>query len=494
MASVDNSSSADNVRTEVMKVDQVDAKNGSNPGISTNVTEIAQTTITPDGIRACPTVEIKLFAGRVPRTIDEPQLKPIFEEFGSVLEVIIIKDRQSGSHKGSAFIRMASITQSDAAVRGLNNVRILDKSLGALQVRYANGEAERLGLHSDAGTAGQDEAKLFVGSLPKTVTEDEIRPLFEEYGQVKEIFVIKDMSTGMGRGCAFVKFGYKEQALNAIEKLNQKMTMNGSNRPMDVRFAEHKKSQANVSNNVAVMPQMNAPMNSRPMVSPAVSNQNPRQAGPWKEYFSSDGRPYYHCDISGITQWDTPVEFQFANPANGGAMGGPAGKSTPEASGPPGANIFVFHVPNDWTNTELTNAFGQFGRVISAHIATDKSTRRNRGFAFVSYDDVKSAVAAVTHMNGFMAHGKRLKVSIKTGEESYVRNMLPPQGSTPTGQGPPQGMPGQVAPQMGMTPVMGGQMGQAAPISGPQQAAPSATSPGYGGFPGYAVPHGIFMT
>lgn len=43
-------------------------------------------------------------------------------------------------------------------------------------------------------------AKLFVGSVPRTVTEDDIRPLFDEHGNVLEVALIKDKRTGQQQG------------------------------------------------------------------------------------------------------------------------------------------------------------------------------------------------------------------------------------------------------------------------------------------------------
>lgn len=51
---------------------------------------------------------------------------------------------------------------------------------------------------------GTHFAKLFVGSVPRTATEDDIRPLFEEQGNVLEVALIKDKRTGQQQGlCRF---------------------------------------------------------------------------------------------------------------------------------------------------------------------------------------------------------------------------------------------------------------------------------------------------
>ncbi|KAF0694656.1 Aste57867_14495 [Aphanomyces stellatus] len=81
--------------------------------------------------------------------------------------------------------------------------------------------------------------------------------------------------------------------------------------------------------------------------------------------------------------------------------------------GPPGCNLFVFHIPNDMTNQDLFNYFATFGNVISARIMVEKETGRSRGFGFVSYDNAPSADAAIKGMNGFQVGRKRLKVQHK---------------------------------------------------------------------------------
>ncbi len=47
--------------------------------------------------------------------------------------------------------------------------------------------------------------KLFVGNLPFRVSEDEIRDLFEEYGEVHSVALITDRDTGRPRGFGFVE-------------------------------------------------------------------------------------------------------------------------------------------------------------------------------------------------------------------------------------------------------------------------------------------------
>ncbi len=47
--------------------------------------------------------------------------------------------------------------------------------------------------------------KLYVGNLPFSATESEIRELFEQHGTVEEVALITDRDTGRPRGFGFVK-------------------------------------------------------------------------------------------------------------------------------------------------------------------------------------------------------------------------------------------------------------------------------------------------
>ena len=48
--------------------------------------------------------------------------------------------------------------------------------------------------------------------------------------------------------------------------------------------------------------------------------------------------------------------------------------------GPPGANLFIYHLPNDLTDADLATAFAPFGHVVSAKVFLDKRTGESKGF------------------------------------------------------------------------------------------------------------------
>ncbi len=62
--------------------------------------------------------------------------------------------------------------------------------------------------------------RLYVGNLPFTATEEELRTLFERHGTVESVSVITDRETGRPRGFAFVEMSEASGAGSAIQQLD----------------------------------------------------------------------------------------------------------------------------------------------------------------------------------------------------------------------------------------------------------------------------------
>jgi RNA recognition motif-containing protein len=61
--------------------------------------------------------------------------------------------------------------------------------------------------------------KMYVGNLPFSSTEDDLRDLFSQYGEVKSANIIYDRETGRSRGFGFVEMA-EDSADSAMEALN----------------------------------------------------------------------------------------------------------------------------------------------------------------------------------------------------------------------------------------------------------------------------------
>ena len=81
------------------------------------------------------------------------------------------------------------------------------------------------------------ETKLYVGNLPFDATEDELKELFAEAGEVKSVVLIKDKYSGRSKGFGFIEMENQEGMQNAIKTLD---SYNFKDRPLKVNVARPK--------------------------------------------------------------------------------------------------------------------------------------------------------------------------------------------------------------------------------------------------------------
>lgn len=309
-----------------------------------------------------------------------------------------------------------------------------------LQVRYADGLPER-------------SNKIFVGMLPKLYTEQDLFEMFSPFGVLKEVHVIRG-NDGSSKGCGFVKYMEYESALAAIYSLHGSLP-HGSLKPMVVKFAD-KKLQSGSPESASVQPVnkyqhsgaefiylpeaqvapqvvytylpsqgMNSlkgssytgrPLQNDPMSSDrnsVIDRQLPNQMGhalpvfyPIQMMTTPMMIPSHHSPQRMYGRYGNPPSVPISMHSNRSSEDKPV-------EGPPGANLFIYHLPRDITDADLATLFTSFGNVVSAKVFVDKITSDSRGFGFVSFDSIQSAEAAIISMNGFQIGTKRLKVQHK---------------------------------------------------------------------------------
>lgn len=62
-------------------------------------------------------------------------------------------------------------------------------------------------------------SRIYAGNLPYTMDEDQLREMFNEFGTVEDVTVIRDRDTGRSRGFGFVQMP-EDAAQEAIDGLN----------------------------------------------------------------------------------------------------------------------------------------------------------------------------------------------------------------------------------------------------------------------------------
>jgi len=329
------------------------------------------------------------------------------------------------------------------------------------------------------------QKKLFIGHIPSGIRNRDLMGVCRRYGTVDSLFYMHDEHGGE-RGWAFVEYRHADEAHAAITNLDGRQTFRGASQPVEVRYAQSIRR-------AQFVPTVSEGEAEQPLTQPAdeptgqaggrqqqmlvLEEQEAEEASPsypvvyppppygsdvpsellgqpsapegrpplWIRYETSEGVPYYFNTLSRMSQWDRPADFDAQSPpyvtGDDSTSDRPPSVGSSEAElpmgahGPLGANLFVFHLPNEWRDYDLFTHFKSFGRVISARVQTDKDSGRSRGYGFVCYDHPDGARAAIKTMNGFSVGGKRLKVTVKKGEEQYL-NAAVEAGTTPASLSP----------------------------------------------------------
>ncbi|KAM6308659.1 CUGBP Elav-like family member 6 isoform 7-T7 [Aegotheles albertisi] len=439
---------------------------------------------------------IKLFVGQIPRNLEESDLKPLFEEFGRIYELTVLKDRFTGMHKGCAFLTYCARDSALKAQSALHEQKTLPGMNRPIQVKPADSEGRggRSPLAYGAGPPGgaMGTRKLFVGMLGKQQSEDDVRRLFEPFGQIEECTILRGPD-GASKGCAFVKYGSHAEAQAAINSLHGSQTMPGASSSLVVKFADTDKErtlrrmhqmagQLGIFNPMtiqfgaygaytqAIMQQQAALMAAaqgtclNPMaaiaaaqmqqmaafnvsglvaapLTPSSGTSTPPGIGtapvpsiatpigvngfsplppqtngqPTSETIYTNGIHPYPAQSPTVAD---PLQQAYAGmqhyaapclslPAAYPTAYAPISQAFPQQApiipqqqreGPEGCNLFIYHLPQEFGDAELTQMFLPFG--------------------FVSFDNPTSAQAAIQAMNGFQIGMKRLKVQLKRPKDA----------------------------------------------------------------------------
>ncbi|XP_048013350.1 CUGBP Elav-like family member 2 isoform X1 [Megalobrama amblycephala] len=175
---------------------------------------------------------IKMFVGQIPRSWSEKELKELFEPYGAVYQINILRDRSQNppQSKGCCFVTFYTRKAALEAQNALHNIKTLTGMHHPIQMKPADSEKSN----------AVEDRKLFIGMVSKKCNENDIRVMFSPFGQIEECRILRGPD-GLSRGCAFVTFSTRAMAQNAIKAMHQSQTMEGCSSPMVVKFADTQK-------------------------------------------------------------------------------------------------------------------------------------------------------------------------------------------------------------------------------------------------------------
>ncbi|XP_069085328.1 CUGBP Elav-like family member 2 isoform X26 [Pleurodeles waltl] len=185
---------------------------------------------------------IKMFVGQIPRSWSEKELKELFEPYGAVYQINVLRDRSQNppQSKGCCFVTFYTRKAALEAQNALHNIKTLPGMHHPIQMKPADSEKSN----------AVEDRKLFIGMVSKKCNENDIRVMFSPFGQIEECRILRgpdglsrvnSMNMESSRGCAFVTFSTRAMAQNAIKAMHQSQTMEGCSSPIVVKFADTQK-------------------------------------------------------------------------------------------------------------------------------------------------------------------------------------------------------------------------------------------------------------
>lgn len=226
---------------------------------------------------------------------------------------------------------------------------------------------------SSSGATGKVDTSqhhhIFVGDLSPEIETETLRTAFAPFGEISDCRVVKDMVTGKSKGYGFVSFVRKKDATTAIEQMNGQWL---GSRSIRTNWATRK---------------------------PAAPGSNAsNHDGP---DFSSGGGPggHHHSHEN---------RKPGGNNSSGGGGGG-SGKmlNYDEVFSQASAMNFTVYCGgvSDSDENTIRAAFSPYGRIMEIRYFRDK------GYAFIRYDNKESACSAIVAVNGTDLAGQSVKCS-----------------------------------------------------------------------------------
>ncbi|KAJ1018785.1 hypothetical protein NDA13_006471 [Ustilago tritici] len=270
----------------------------------------------------------------------------------------------------------------------------------------------------------EDKKKVFAGNLAFATTEDELKTLFSEAGNVTHAQIVTRGTRSLGYG--FVTFSTEAEAQTAIQLLN-KRDVGGreisveSAKPQAVADAEKQKSRRSRQKSKA-KESSRAPRRARAdegeegaaeedAAKAATNGDDTEQANSTKPSKSAKRRQKKAAAAAAkgeSTTAEVKTESGEAELRAPRAKRQPKGKPQGE---PSPTLVFVANLAFSTTDDSLKAAFSEY-KVKSAHVVKRRSSDRSKGFGFVDFEDNAEQQRAVASAQGKQIDGREVTLQV----------------------------------------------------------------------------------
>ncbi|CAH0714620.1 unnamed protein product, partial [Brenthis ino] len=328
------------------------------------------------------------------KKLSENDVRALFAGHGAIEECTVLRDAQ-GQSKGCAFVTFVSKQAAIAAIKSLHHSQTMEGCSAPLVVKFADTQKEK-----EQKKLQAMQASLWGLTTPVTPTaylasETALSPAtqLQLLQQLQAVGLQQQLLQGQG---STLLQGLSGGGVGTAEQLG------GLLAPVSVQ-------------NLAALAAMTQPVVSQAtQIAPASAPQPTAPQLCLLGKTNITGSTAEPLGSAYAAQFGTAYAAAPLGSVLGSAAAAAAGK---QVEGPEGGNLFIYHLPQEFTDTDLASTFLPFGHVISAKVFIDKQTNLSKCFGFVSYDNAASAQAAIQAMNGFQIGTKRLKVQLKRSKE-----------------------------------------------------------------------------
>lgn len=169
------------------------------------------------------------------RDIREEQLREAFAQFGTIEDIRIPNDHNTGKPKGVVFLKFSKTSEAARALEAMN-CKVLKNSSRPLKVMVA---ANRSDIQSDDYSS--DKYRRLFLHVPRDMDEDMIEQHFKNYGYIEDVLIQRDRNTRESKGFAYITFRKFSEAALAYEECERKYRAifaqpKGSNRRPETTF------------------------------------------------------------------------------------------------------------------------------------------------------------------------------------------------------------------------------------------------------------------
>ncbi|XP_030514292.1 heterogeneous nuclear ribonucleoprotein 1-like [Rhodamnia argentea] len=157
----------------------------------------------------------KLFVGGISWDTNEDRLRDYFQNFGEVVEAVIMRDRATGRARGFGFVVFADPAVAERVVM---EKHVIDgRSVEAKKAvpRDDHNILIRNNRSISGSPAPTRTKKIFVGGLPSTITESDFKKYFDQFGTITDVVVMYDHNTQRPRGFGFITYN-SEDAVDRV--------------------------------------------------------------------------------------------------------------------------------------------------------------------------------------------------------------------------------------------------------------------------------------